>query len=162
MYIIPVLLLGILIHGYLGNESLKKSLLEQMEMDAKSLFQSIKISISNMEEIEKDIDIYRMIKKISMSVELFEFRYLDPSGRIKSSMFKDQIGKQVLTPNLKKILTGSEETEIYSTERDETPVLVVLQPVIFEDTLIGVVDIALDESSLADVGEQEGSHSGTR
>ena len=155
MYIIPVLLLGILIHGYLGNASLKKSLLEQMEMDAKSLFQSIKISISNMEEIEKDIDIYRMIKKISMSVELFEFRYLDPSGRIKSSMFKDQIGKQVLTPNLKKILTGSEETEIYSTERDETPVLVVLQPVIFEDTLIGVVDIALDESSLADVGEEE-------
>jgi methyl-accepting chemotaxis protein len=155
MYIIPVLLLGILTNGYLGNESLKKSLLEQMEMDAKSLFQSLKISISNMEEIEKDIDIYRMIKKISMSVELFEFRYIDPAGRIKSSMFKDQIGKRIETPNLKKILYGSKETEIYSTERDETPVLVVLQPVIFEDKLIGVVDVALDGSSLADVQEKE-------
>ncbi len=155
MYIIPVLLIGILAYGYLSNQSLKSSLLDQMEMDAKSLFQSLKISISNMEEIEKDIDIYRMIKKISMSVELFEFRYITPSGHIKSSMFKDQIGKRIETPNLNKILRGVMETEIYSTERDETPVLVVLQAVNFEDKLIGVVDIALDESTLADVEEQE-------
>jgi methyl-accepting chemotaxis protein len=70
-------------------------------------------------------------------------------------MFKDQIGKRIETPNLKTILYGSEETEIYSAERDETPVIVVLQPVIFEDKLIGGVDVALGGSSLADVEEQE-------
>ncbi|MBE9516843.1 MAG: GGDEF domain-containing protein [Proteobacteria bacterium] len=141
LFILAVCLIGLSIHQYYSQQAL---LAQQMHNDARSILQSVRASVNRFEEIRERVSLQSLVRNLSLSLDIFEFRILDRNGVIINSMFKKEIGKkyrshEFLAAALKKV------DDTYAIEeRDMTPVLAVSQPVYKAGILQGYIDLAVD------------------
>jgi len=153
LFVIPFLVMAILAFSYLSYSDMSKNLLDQMETDGRSIFQSLRSSISNMDQIRDEIDPNEMVKSISLALDIFEFRFIDPNGVVQVSMFPEEVGVAPENKDLAAILAGESDAQSLFREKDGVYVYVVLQPVFVNEQLIGVVEFSLDASEAESASE---------
>lgn len=150
-YNIPVLLFILVTTlsslSFYNYNTQKTVLLEQMRSDALDTANSITAAMKRFRDIKSTMNLQRLINDISLGLEIFEFRYLEPDGVIRNSMFKDEIGKIHAVDSFKKTMQGSIGFgKFFFEKRDYVQVMAIYYPIYFNDRLIGIIDLAVDIS----------------
>ncbi len=136
--------------------SQKNLLLHQMKSDSMDIVSSIMASIDRFREIKSTMNMQKLINDISLGLEIFEFRYIEPDGTISNSMFKEEIGRKYQGDNFKTLLADSSRAgKFFFEERDYVPVMAIYHPVIIHDRLIGYIDLSIDISEYNVVNEND-------
>lgn len=149
-YNIPVFLLtlalslsGLAFYNYYVQKNL---LLEQMKNDAEDIVRSITAAMDRFHDIKSTMNIQKLISDVSLGLEIFEFRYIEPDGTIRNSMFKDEIGQIYSSDQFKQSLAENALGKYFFETRDYVPVMAIYYPVKVNGKLIGIIDLAVDIS----------------
>lgn len=133
--------------AFYNYQSQKELLLTQVKLDSDDIASSFKSSINRFNEIKTTMSLKKLVNDISLSLEIFEFRYLDKNGIVVSSMFQKEIGKKFTRPSLSHVLADpTKGGEFYYEVRDYVEVMAISYPLRKEGTLIGVIDLSVDIS----------------
>lgn len=125
----------------------KNLLLHQMKSDSMDIVSSIMASIDRFHEIKSTMNLQKLINDISLDLEIFEFRYIEPNGTISNSMFKNEIGQYYQRTSFKESLLNQEKVgKFFFEERDYVPVMAIYYPVNVNDKLVGYIDLSIDVS----------------
>lgn len=150
-YNIPVLLvvLGLSISSmaFYNYHVQKNLLLEQMKNDAEDIVRSITAAMDRFHDIKSTMSIQKLINDVSLGLEIFEFRYIEPDGTIRNSMFKEEIGQTYNTAHFKQTMDGTETLgKFFFETRDYVPVMAIYYPIKLNGKLVGIIDLAVDIS----------------
>ena len=125
----------------------KDLLLHQMKSDSADIVNSIIASIDRFHEIKSTMSLNKLINDISLDLEIFEFRYIEPDGTISNSMFKEEIGQPYQRESFQQSLSDKEKIgEFFFEERDYVPVMAIYYPVEANGRLVGYIDLSIDVS----------------
>jgi len=125
----------------------KDLLLHQMKSDAGDIVSSIIASIDRFHEIKTTMNLQKLVGEISLGLEIFEFRYLEPDGIISNSMFKDEVGKPFVKDSFQQIMNNqSKAGEFFFEERDYVPVMAIYYPLRVDKKIVGYIDLSVDVS----------------
>ena len=125
----------------------KDLLLHQMKSDAGDIVSSIIASIDRFHEIKTTMNLQKLVSEISLELEIFEFRYLEPDGTITNSMFKDEVGKPFTKDTFQQVMNGqSKAGEFFFEERDYVPVMAIYYPLKVNKEIVGYIDLSVDIS----------------
>ncbi len=123
----------------------KRLLLKQMQSDAKDIVSSITAAIKRFNDIKSTMNLQKLVNDMSLDLDIFEFRYLDPNGVIRNSMFQDEIGKIHAGKSFKKTLQGDLPLgEFFFEVRDFVPVMAIYYPIQIKKELVGIIDLAVE------------------
>lgn len=123
----------------------KNLLLEQMQSDAGDIVNSITAAMKRFHEIKSTMNLQRLMNEVSFGLEIFEFRYLEPDGIIRNSMFKQEIGHIHDVESFKKTMQGDIPLgDFFYEVRDYVPVMAIYYPIFSKKKLIGMIDLAVD------------------
>jgi hypothetical protein len=110
-YNIPILLLtlvlslsGLTFYNYYTQKNL---LLEQMKDDAENVARSIIAAMNRFQDIKLTMSTQKLISDVSLGLEIFEFRYIEPDGVIQNSMFQEEIGQRYNGGHFKQTIAGA-------------------------------------------------------
>ncbi len=150
-YNIPILLLVLVLSisylSFFNYESQKKLLLVQMKSDAGDIVNSITAAMKRFEDIKSTMNLQKLVSDISFELEIFEFRYLEPDGIIRNSMFKEEIGKIHNTNSFRQTMQGDRPLkEFFFETRDYVEVMAIYYPIYGDKTLISMIDLSVDIS----------------
>ncbi len=125
----------------------KDLLLHQMQSDATDIVSSIIASIDRFRDVKRTMNLQKLMNEISLELEIFEFRYIEPDGTISNSMFKEEIGTQYLRKGFKQVIDDPEHWgRFFFEERDYVQVMAIYYPLKIEDKVIGYIDLSVDIS----------------
>ncbi|MDD5212258.1 MAG: GGDEF domain-containing protein [Sulfuricurvum sp.] len=150
-YNIPILLLtltlslsGLTFYNYYTQKNL---LLEQMKDDAENVALSIIAAMDRFHDIKSTMSTQKLISDVSLGLEIFEFRYIEPDGMIQNSMFQEEIGQIYNGGHFKQTIDGALPLGKFFFEiRDYVPVMAIYYPVMINEKLAGIIDLAVDIS----------------
>ena len=132
----------------------KNLLLEQMQSDSGDIVNSITAAMSRFHDIKSTMNLQRLINDVSLKLEIFEFRYLEPDGVIRNSMFKQEIDQVHGSESFKKTMLGDMELGAFFFEtRDFVPVMAIYYPIYMKGQLVGIIDLSVDVSEYDLVNE---------
>lgn len=118
-----------------------------MKSGSMDIVSSIMASIDRFHEIKSTMNLQKLIDDISLDLEIFEFRYIEPDGIISNSMFKKEIGQHYQRTSFKESLLNQEKFgEFFFEERDYVSVMAIYYPVKVDDRLVGYIDLSIDVS----------------
>ncbi|MEW5757654.1 MAG: GGDEF domain-containing protein [Pseudomonadota bacterium] len=141
----------------------RELLLQQMELDSQDVIQSITSSLQRFQDIKSTMSVEKLVRDISLGLEIFEFRYLDQEGIVRNSMFHDEIGKKFTRESFLKALAQPHMMDkFYFDERDYVPVMAITYPVKVEDRQLGIIDLSVDISEYNYVAGQQPEFALTR
>lgn len=155
-YNIPILLLtltlslsGLTFYNYYTQKNL---LLEQMKGDAENVALSIIAAMDRFHDIKSTMSTQKLISDVSLGLEIFEFRYIEPDGMIQNSMFQEEIGQIYKGGHFKQTIDGALPLGKFFFEiRDYVPVMAIYYPVMINEKLTGIIDLAVDISEYKSV-----------
>lgn len=125
----------------------KNLLLEQMQSDADDIVHSITAAMGRFYDIKLTMNIQKLISDVSLGLEIFEFRFIEPDGTIRNSMFKEEIGQIYNAEQFKQTLEGKIPLgEFFFETRDYVPVMAIFYPIKINEEVIGIIDLAVDIS----------------
>ncbi len=125
----------------------KDLLLHQMQSDAGDIVSSIIASIDRFHEVKSTMNLQTLMGEVSLGLEIFEFRYIEPDGIISNSMFKEEIGAQYHRTGFKRVMSNPEYGgEFFFEERDYVPVMAIYYPLRVSGQVIGYIDLSVDIS----------------
>jgi len=125
----------------------KNLLLEQMQSDAGDIVNSITAAMNRFQEIKSTMNLQSLVNEVSFGLEIFEFRYLEPDGIIRNSMFKQEIGHIHESDSFKKTMQGDMPLgDFFFETRDYVPVMAIYYPIFLKKKLIGMIDLSVDIS----------------
>lgn len=161
-YNIPVLLvvLGLSISSmaFYNYHVQKNLLLEQMKNDAEDIVRSITAAMERFHDIKSTMSIQKLINDVSLGLEIFEFRYIEPDGTIRNSMFQEEIGQIYHTAHFKQTMNGTETLgKFFFETRDYVPVMAIYYPIKLNGKLVGIIDLAVDISDYKPVVKNQTS-----
>lgn len=150
-YTVPLILLslvlGIAYLSYYNYKTQKNLLLLQMHNNSLNIANSVSSAIERFNDIKSTITLQKLVDEISFGLEIFEFRYLEPDGTIRNSMFKDEIGKVLSSASFTQVLNKERELNTFFFEvRDFVDVMSIYYPIYVSDKLVGIVDLSVDIS----------------
>ncbi|MCK9372043.1 MAG: GGDEF domain-containing protein [Sulfuricurvum sp.] len=135
---------GLSFYNYLIQKNL---LLEQMRNDAQDTAGSIIAAMNRFHDIKSTMKVQKLVSDISLGLEIFEFRYIEPDGVIRNSMFKEEIGTVYQGKSFQETRTGTIPMgKFFFETRDFVPVMSIYYPIRMDDQLIGIVDLCVDIS----------------
>ncbi len=150
-YNIPIILLSLVIGiaylSYYNYNSQKRLLLLQMEHNSQSIVSSVSAAIKRFDEIRSTVNLQKLMNDVSLELEIFEFRYLEPDAIIKNSMFTNEIGKMHKSKSFIETMQGDRNLkEFFFETRDYVDVMAIYYPIYKDDKLIGIIDLSVDIS----------------
>ena len=123
----------------------KKLLLKQMQSDSKDIVSSITAAIKRFQDIKSTMNLQKLVNDMSLDLDIFEFRYLEPDGVISNSMFQDEIGKVHTGKSFEKTMQGDLPFgEFFFEVRDYVPVMAIYYPIRNKNEIVGIVDLAVE------------------
>lgn len=155
-YNIPILLLALVISlsslSFFNYYAQKNLLLKQMESDAEDTASSITAAMNRFYDIKSTMRVQKLVNDISLGLEIFEFRYIEPDGKIRNSMFKEEIGEVYRGKSFTQLLHGTADSkEFFFETRDYVPVMAIYYPIKMNEKVIGIIDLAVDITEYKDV-----------
>ncbi len=155
-YNTPVLLLILVLSisylSFFNYESQKKLLLTQMKSDAGDIVNSITAAMIRFQDIKSTMNLQKLVNDVSFGLEIFEFRYLEPDGIIRNSMFKEEIGNIYTAESFKQTMQGERKLkEFFFETRDYVDVMAIYYPIYRNNALIGMIDLAVDVSEYKEI-----------
>lgn len=155
-YNIPILLAILVVTmvslSFYNYETQKKLLLVQMKSDAGDIVNSISAAMNRFHHVKSTMSLQRLVSDVSFGLEIFEFRYLEPDGIIRNSMFKEEIGSIHSTESFKETMQGDRELKTFFFElRDYVKVMAIYYPIYQKNRLIGMIDLSVDVSEYEEV-----------
>lgn len=150
-YTIPILLATLVISlsglAFYNYYAQKNILLEQMQSDAEDTASSIVSAMNRFHDIRSTMSVQKLVNDISLRLEIFEFRYIDPDGTIRNSMFSEEIGKVRGGKSFKEALEGTLPLgKFFFETRDYVRVMAIYYPITVNGKLSGIIDLAVDVS----------------
>ena len=150
-YSISILLLtltlslsGLAFYNYYAQKNL---LLDQMKDDAENVAHSIIAAMDRFHDIKSTMSTQKLISDVSLGLEIFEFRYIEPDGMIQNSMFQEEIGQRYNAEHFKQTIDGTLPLGKFFFEiRDYVPVMAIYYPVMINEKMAGIIDLAVDIS----------------
>lgn len=117
----------------------------QMQNNSSNIVSSVSAAIGRFNDIKSTISLQKLLDDISFELDIFEFRYLEPDGTIKNSMFKDEIGNIYSSEIFTKIMQGDYDLKKFFFEvRDYVNVMAIYYPIYKDNDLIGIIDLAVN------------------
>ncbi len=142
-----ILVLTLTLLSFYNYTTQKNLLLHQMKTDSIDIVNSIIASINRFRDIRSTMNLQKLINDISLDLEIFEFRYIEPDGTISNSMFKEEIGQKYQRLSFQHQLANPGKTnKFFFEKRDYVPVMAIYHPVTFQGKLIGYIDLSIDVS----------------
>ncbi|MEN8146738.1 MAG: GGDEF domain-containing protein [Campylobacterota bacterium] len=118
-----------------------------MKSDSGAIVNSIASAMKRFQAIKSTMNLQKLVSDVSLGLEIFEFRYIEPNGIIKNSMFKDEIGKIYSAASFKELLQEERELKVFFFEvRDYVKVMAIYYPIYRSGKLIGIIDLSVDVS----------------
>lgn len=159
-YNIPVFLItlalslsGLAFYNYYVQKNL---LLEQMKSDAEDIVRSITAAMDRFHDIKSTMSVQKLINDVSLGLEIFEFRYIEPDGTIRNSMFQEEIGQVYSAKQFKQTLSGEIPLgKFFFETRDYVPVMAIFYPIKINGKLVGIIDLAVDISDYKPVVQRQ-------
>lgn len=150
-YTVPILLLslvlGIAYLSYYNYKTQKNLLLLQMHNNSLNIANSVSSAIERFDNIKSTISLQKLVDDISFGLEIFEFRYIEPDGTIKNSMFKEEIGKILSSQSFVEAKQKNRKFGTFFFEvRDFVDVMSIYYPIYTSGKLVGIIDLAIDIS----------------
>ncbi|MCF6219313.1 MAG: GGDEF domain-containing protein [Gammaproteobacteria bacterium] len=125
----------------------KDLLLHQMQSDAGDIVSSIIASIDRFHEVKSTMSLQKLMREVSLGLEIFEFRYIEPDGTISNSMFKEEIGTQHHRKGFEQVRNNPEYGgEFFFEERDYVSVMAIYYPLQMNGRVVGYIDLSVDIS----------------
>ena len=122
----------------------KNILLKQMQANAYDIADSITYALKRFNTIKSAINIDKLVYDMSLNLNIFEFRYIEPNGIIRNSMFKKEIGQLYTNKSFKQVKQGDIKfKELFLEERDFVKVMAIYYPIVVNDTIVGIIDLAV-------------------
>ena len=145
--ILSYLVVGIAFLSYYNYNTQKDLLLKQMQNNSLNIVSSVSAAIQRFHDIKSTMNIQKLLDDISFGLEIFEFRYLEPDGIIRNSMFKEEIGKMHDSQSFMSTMQGDRSLDKFFFEvRDYVDVISIYHPIYVGDNIIGIIDLAIDIS----------------
>lgn len=150
-YNVPIMLIalvmGIAYLSYYNYKTQQNLLLVQMKNNSLNIINSVTAAVERFDDIKSTMSLNKLINDVSLGLEIFEFRYLEPDGTIRNSMFKDEIGKIRDSRSFKQTMLGDlQMKEFFFEVRDYVDVMTIYYPIYANNDLIGIIDLAVDVS----------------
>lgn len=150
-YTIPIILLSLVAAisylSYYNYTTQKKLLLTQMHNNSLNIANSVSSAIKRFHDIKSTMNLQKLVNDISFELEIFEFRYMEPDGIIRNSMFKEEIGKELLAKSFIETMQGDRKLNTFFFEkRDFVNVMSIYYPIYKEKQLVGIIDLSVDIS----------------
>ncbi len=151
---VPALLLMLVLSisylAFYNYDEQKDLLLTQMKSDTEHVGSSISSAMQRFHDIKSTMNLQKLVNDVSFGLEIFEFRYLEPNGIIRNSMFNEEIGKLHSAESFKEILQRKRKLKTFFFEvRDYVKVMAIYYPIYRNKRLIGIIDLAVDVSEYA-------------
>lgn len=144
LFTLVISLSGLSLYNYSVQKNL---LLEQMRSDALDTAGSIIAAMNRFHDIKSTMKVQKLVNDISLGLEIFEFRYIEPGGVIRNSMFKEEIGTIYQGKSFQETRTGTVPMgKFFFETRDFVPVMSIYYPIMRNDRLIGIIDLCVDIS----------------
>ncbi|MFA5234129.1 MAG: diguanylate cyclase [Sulfurimonas sp.] len=133
--------------SYYNYKTQKELLLTQLHNSSLNIASSVSSAIERFHDIKSTINLQKLVNDVSFGLEIFEFRYLEPDGTIKNSMFKDEIGKTLSSKSFVETMRGEKKLGTFLFEvRDYVNVMSIYYPIYLNEKLTGIIDLAVDIS----------------
>jgi len=130
----------------------KNILLVQMKNDSGDIVNSISAAMKRFQAIKSTMNLQKLVSDVSLGLEIFEFRFIEPNGIIKNSMFEGEIGKVYSASSFKELLQEERALKAFFFEvRDYVKVMAIYYPIYRKDQLIGIIDLSVDVSEYEEV-----------
>ncbi len=145
--VLLILVLGIAYLSYYNYKTQKNLLLSQMHNNSLNIVSSVTAAIGRFDDIKLTMNLQKLVDDVSFDLEIFEFRFLEPDGIIRNSIFKDEIGKVYRNKSYIKTMQGEQKIKKFFFEvRDYVEVMAIYYPIYKNNELIGIIDLAVDIS----------------
>lgn len=150
-YTLPAILFALVVAiallSYYNYKVQKNLLLTQLHSNTLNIANSVSSAVERFHDIKSTINLQKLVNDVSFELEIFEFRYLEPDGTIKNSIFRDDIGKTLSTKSFIETSKGEREFGTFFFEvRDYVNVMSIYYPIYQNDKLAGIIDLAVDVS----------------
>ncbi|MGE4397761.1 MAG: diguanylate cyclase [Sulfurimonas sp.] len=141
------LVVGIAYLSYYNYKTQKDLLLRQLHNNSLNVASSVSSAIERFHDIKSTINLQKLVNDVSFRLEIFEFRYLEPDGTIRNSMFKEEIGESLSSKSFNETIKGERKLNTFFFEiRDFVEVMSIYYPIYLGDKLVGIIDLAVDIS----------------
>jgi len=141
------LVVGIAYLSYYNYKTQKDLLLRQLHNNSLNVASSVSSAIERFHDIKSTINLQKLVNDVSFRLEIFEFRYLEPDGTIRNSMFKEEIGESLSSKSFNETIKGKRKLNTFFFEiRDFVEVMSIYYPIYLGDKLVGIIDLAVDIS----------------
>ncbi len=145
--ILILLVLGIAYLSYYNYKTQRELLLTQMHNNSLNIASSVSSAINRFNDIKSTMNLQKLVNDVSFDLEIFEFRFLEPDGTIRNSMFKEEIGKVYTNKSYIRTMQGEQDIKKFFFEvRDYVDVMAIYYPIYKDNELIGLIDLAVDIS----------------
>ncbi|MCK4974768.1 MAG: hypothetical protein KAR81_05905, partial [Sulfurimonas sp.] len=133
--------------SYYNYKTQKDLLLAQMHSNSLNVANSVSSAIQRFNDIKSTMNLQKLVNDISFELEIFEFRYLEPDGTIRNSMFKEEIGTVSSSKTFIETMQGDRKlSSFFFEKRDFVDVMSIYYPIYEGDSLAGIVDLSVDMS----------------
>lgn len=133
--------------SYYNYKTQKNLLLMQMQSNSLNIASSVSSAIERFDDIKSTMNLQKLVNDVSFGLEIFEFRYLEPDGSIRNSMFKEEIGKILSSKSFIETMQGDRQLGTFFFEvRDFVDVMSIYYPIYLQDQLVGIIDLSVDIS----------------
>jgi diguanylate cyclase (GGDEF)-like protein len=118
-----------------------------MQNNSLNIASSVSSAIERFDDIKSTMNLQKLVNDVSFGLEIFEFRYLEPDGTIRNSMFKEEIGKTLSSKSFIETMQGDRQLSTFFFEvRDFVDVMSIYYPIYLKDQLVGIIDLSVDVS----------------
>lgn len=150
-YAVPIILfflvLVIAYLSYYNYKTQKNLLLAQMQSNSLNIASSVSSAIERFDDIKSTMNLQKLVNDVSFGLEIFEFRYLEPDGSIRNSMFKEEIGEVLSSKSFIETMQGDRQLGTFFFEvRDFVDVMSIYYPIYLQNQLVGIIDLSVDIS----------------
>lgn len=119
----------------------------QMQNNSLNIASSVSSAIERFDDIKSTMNLQKLVNDVSFGLEIFEFRYLEPDGSIRNSMFKEEIGEVLSSKSFIETMQGDRQLGTFFFEvRDFVDVMSIYHPIYLRDQLVGIIDLSVDIS----------------
>ncbi len=150
-YAVPIILFSLVLViaylSYYNYKTQKNLLLMQMQSNSLNIASSVSSAIERFDDIKSTMNLQKLVNDVSFGLEIFEFRYLEPDGTIRNSMFKEEIGEVLSSKSFIETMQGDRQLGSFFFEvRDFVDVMSIYYPIYLQDQLVGIIDLSVDIS----------------
>lgn len=150
-FTVPLILLSLVTAisylSYYNYKTQKEMLLLQMHNSSLNVASSVSSAIERFHDIRSTINLQKLVSDVSFGLDIFEFRFIEPDGTIRNSIFKEEIGKIYSKDSFIQTLQGERKLKSFVfEERDYVKVMSIYYPIYDSNELVGIIDLSVDIS----------------